>query len=102
MNIDANSIAMVIVASAISGLATAIYSAKKEAKLEKAREAERYQDNLRMELKDLKIQLYQLEKDLSEWKDKYYSTIEELIGVKSELEETLIKLSLIDMHFKES
>ena len=50
-----------------------------------------------MELKDLKLQLYKLERDLTEWKDKYYSAIQELISVKSELEETLIKLSLIDM-----
>ena len=52
-----------------------------------------------MELKDLKIQLYKVERDLTEWKDKYYSAIQELIGVKAELEETLIKLSLIDMEF---
>lgn len=102
MNIDANSVAIALIASAVSGLATAIYGAKKEEKLEKAREAERYQDALKLELKDLKIQLYQLEKDLSEWKDKYYNTLQDLIGVKSELEEALIQLSIIDMSLKES
>ncbi len=50
-----------------------------------------------MDLKDLQIKLYKLEKDLSEWKDKYYSTIQELISVRAELEETLIKLSLIHL-----
>lgn len=101
MNIDANSIAIAIIASAISGLATAIYGARREDKLEKAREIERYQDSLKLELKDLKIQLYQLEKDLNEWKDKYYSTVQELVSVRAELEETLIKLSLLDLDLKE-
>ena len=45
--------------------------------------------------------MYQLERDLAEWKDKYYNAIQELIEVKSELEETLIKISLIDMEFHE-
>jgi len=101
MNIDANSILIAIIASAISGLATAIYGARREDKLEKAREIERYQDSLKLELKDLKIQLYQLEKDLNEWKDKYYSTVQELVSVRAELEETLIKLSLLDLDLKE-
>lgn len=101
MNIDANSILIAIIASAISGLATAIYGARREDKLEKAREIERYHDSLKLELKDLKIQLYQLEKDLNEWKDKYYSTVQELVSVRAELEETLIKLSLLDLDLKE-
>mgnify|MGYP003352718671 FL=1 len=49
-----------------------------------------------MDLKDLKIQLYQVERDLIEWKDKYYSTVQELIGVKAELEDTLIKLNSLN------
>lgn len=102
MNIDANSITIAILASAVSGMATAIYGARREDKLERARETERYQERLKLELKDLKIQLYQLEKDLSEWKDKYYSTMQELVGVKAELEEALIRISLINMDFKES
>ena len=102
MNIDANSITIAILASAISGMATAIYGARREDKLEKAREAERYQDRLKLELKDLKIQLYQLEKDLNEWKDKYYSTMQELVGVQAELEQALIRISLINMDLKES
>ena len=101
MNIDANSITIAILASAVSGMATAIYGARREDKLEKAREAERYQERLKLELKDLKIQLYQLEKDLADWKDKYYLTMQELIEVKSELEEALIKMSIISLEFKE-
>jgi len=85
-----------------SGLGTAIYASRQEKRKETIREAERYQDHLKLELKDLKIQLYQLEKDLTEWKDKYYSTVQDLISVKAELEETLVKLSIVDMHLKES
>lgn len=53
---------------------------------------------LKMELKDLEIKLYKLEKDLIEWRDKYYEAVQELIEVKSELEDTLIKLTHISMH----
>ena len=56
---------------------------------------------LKMEIKDLKIQLYQLERDLTEWKDKYYSAIQELIEVKAELEETLLKISLINSEIQD-
>ena len=52
----------------------------------------------RSEIKDLKIQLYQLERDLTDWKDKYYSAIQELIEVKSELENALVQLNLIELH----
>jgi len=94
---DYISIIIAISAAILSGMGTAIIAGLRENKREKIRQAEREQDHLKMELKDLKIQLYKLEKDLTEWKDKYYSAIQELISVKSELEETLIKLSLIDM-----
>jgi gas vesicle protein len=87
-----------IFASALSGLITAIYGASKENKKEEQRRIERYQDGLKLELKDLKIKLYELEKDLSEWKDKYYAAIQELIDVKSELEDALIKLTHIQFH----
>lgn len=102
MTIDIYSVALAIVASIASGLGTAIYASRQERRKEVIREAERYQDHLKLELKDLKIQLYQLEKDLTEWKDKYYSTVQDLISVKAELEETLVKLSIVDMHLKES
>jgi hypothetical protein len=58
--------------------------------------AERDQDHLKLEVKDLKIELYKIERELTEWKDKYYNAIQELIGVKAELEETLLKLTFID------
>lgn len=97
MVIDANSIAIVIAASILSGVGTALIAAYSDNKKEKQRQKERYQDQLKLDLKDLKIQLYELEKELDAWKDRYYLTLEELILVKSELEETLVKLSLIDM-----
>ena len=96
MNLDANSIILAISAALLSGMGTAIISSIKEEKREKTRQQERYQDQLKMDLKDLKIQLYQVERDLIEWKDKYYSTVQELIGVKAELEDTLIKLNILN------
>lgn len=96
-NITVN-IVVGILASAISGLITAMYGVSKENKKEEQRQIERYQDGLKLELKDLKIKLYELEKDLAEWKDKYYAAIQELINVKSELEEALIKLTHIQFH----
>jgi uridine kinase len=50
-----------------------------------------------MELKDLKIHLYEIEKELDAWKEKYYTAIQQLIEVKAELEDTIIKLSLIHL-----
>ena len=96
MNLDANSIILAISAALLSGMGTAIISSIKEEKREKTRQQERYQDQLKMDLKDLKIQLYQVERDLIEWKDKYYITVQELIGVKAELEDTLIKLNILN------
>ena len=43
----------------------------------------------------MQITLYKLERELNEWKEKYYETIQELIDVKCELEQTLIKLTTI-------
>lgn len=93
---DYLSIALAIAAALVSGLGTAIIAGYRDAKKEKTRQAEREQDHLKLEIKDLKISLYKLEKELTEWKDKYYNAIQELIGVKAELEETLLKISFID------
>jgi len=101
MSTDLTYIVIAIAAAVLSGMGTAIIAGIKENKKEKTRRYERDQDNLKIELKDAQIKLYQLEKDLIEWKDKYYQTIEELISIKAELEETLIKLSLIDLVCKE-
>jgi uncharacterized protein YlxW (UPF0749 family) len=98
MTLDANSVIIVIVASILSGMGTALVAEIKESKREKVRQAEREQDMLRMELKDLEIKLYKLEKDLIEWRDKYYAAVQELIEVKAELEDTLIKLNHIILH----
>ena len=98
MNLDANSVIIVIVASILSGMGTALIKEVKESKREKIRRSEREQDMLKMDLKDLEIKLYKLEKDLAEWRDKYYETLKELIEVKAELEDTLIKLTHIGLH----
>lgn len=100
---DYNSILIAISAAILSGMGTALIGHFKEAKKERIRQYERKQDMLKLEVKDLKIQLYQLEKDLTEWKDKYYDAIQELIEVKSELEETMLKISLINSstHFED-
>lgn len=98
MTLDANSVIIVIVASILSGMGTALVAEIKESKREKIRRAEREQDMLRMELKDLEIKLYKLERDLIEWRDKYYEAVQELIEVKAELEDTLVKLTHIGLH----
>jgi uncharacterized protein YlxW (UPF0749 family) len=93
---DNITVALLAMASAaISGIGVAFITGYQESKKERIRRQEREQDQLKIELKDLQIKLYKLERDLDTWKDKYYSAIQELIEVKSELEETLIKLSLI-------
>ena len=96
MNINYTSIIIAICAAMVSGMGTAIIAGIRDNRKEKTRQAEREQDHLKLEIKDLKISLYKLERELTEWKDKYYNAIQELIGVKAELEETLIKLSFID------
>jgi uncharacterized protein YlxW (UPF0749 family) len=94
-------IGITILISILSGFGTALFASIKEKKKEAARKHEKIQSDLKLELKDLEIKLYQLEKDLHEWKDKYYEAIQELIAVKAELENTLIKLSHIEIHLKE-
>jgi peptidoglycan hydrolase CwlO-like protein len=101
MNLDYTSIIVPILAASLGGVIAAILSYSKDLKKEKIRQQEREQDHLKLDLKDLKIQLYQLEKELTEWKDKYYSAIQELITVKSELEETMLRLSFIDKAIEE-
>ena len=98
MNLDYAAVAIAILAAILSGMGTAIVAGLRDNKKEKIRRTERDQDHLKMEVKDLKIELYKIERELTEWKDKYYNTIQELIGVRAELEETMIKLSHIDHH----
>jgi septal ring factor EnvC (AmiA/AmiB activator) len=94
---DYTSIVIALLAAVFSGMGTAIVAGLKEAKKEKRRQVEREQDHLKLEIKDLKIALYQLEKELTEWKDKYYDSIQELIQVKAELENALVQLNIIEL-----
>jgi len=98
MNLDYTAVVIAILAAILSGTGTAVIAGLRDNKKEKIRRAERDQDHLKLEVKDLKIELYKIERELTEWKDKYYNTIQELIAVKSELEETMLKLSYIDHH----
>ena len=94
---DYTSIVLAISAAVLSGMGTAIVAGLKENKREKTRQQEREKEQLKLEVKDLKIELYRLEKELTEWKDKYYSAIQDLIGVKSELENALVQLNIIEL-----
>jgi hypothetical protein len=101
MNLDLTTIIIASSAAILSGMGTAIIAGIHENKKEKNRQAEREQDLLKIELKDLKIELYQLEKALTEWKDKYYTVLQDLIMVKSELENALRELTDLDLPEKE-
>jgi outer membrane murein-binding lipoprotein Lpp len=101
MNIPLTEIIITLFAAAISGLLTAQFSARRSKKEKIERLAEKAHDKLLLEIKDLQIKLYQLEKDLNEWKDKYYEALQELIRVKAELEGTLLKLTHIEIHSNE-
>ena len=97
MNITTQ-IIITLLAASISGLFTAFINSLRHKKERAAQEADRAHDQLLLEIKDLQIKLYKLEKDLSEWKDKYFEALQELIQVKSELESTLIKLTHAEIH----
>jgi peptidoglycan hydrolase CwlO-like protein len=101
MQISIAEIIVAILAALLSGLGTGVIAGLRERRREKVRKEEKAQDNLKIELRDLQIKLYKLERDLDEWKDKYYEAIQELIAVKAELEETLIKLNHINIHINE-
>ena len=98
MNTDYSAIVIAIAAAVLSGMGTALVAGFKDSKKEKVRQAERDQDHLKLDIKDLKIELYKIERELTDWKDKYYNAIQELIAVKAELEETMMKLTYIDHH----
>lgn len=99
---DYASIVIAILAAVFSGMGTAIVAGLKDLKKEKRRQIEREQDHLKMEIKDLKIALFQIERELTEWKDKYYSSIQELIEVKAELENALTQLNIIELREMDS
>jgi hypothetical protein len=85
-------------AALCSGLIGVFFNYRQGKKKELIRLAEKKHDGLLIELKDLQIKLYKLEKDLDEWKQKYYDALQELIHVKSDLEESLLKLEHIGVH----
>lgn len=101
MTIDLITVILSLLAAILSGMGTALFAGIRDSKKEKNRRQEREQDHLKMEIKDLKIQLYELEKQLTDWKDKYYHAIQQLIEVKSELEQTLIQLDHVNIHIEE-
>ncbi len=101
MKIELSSIVIALFTAIMSGFGTALIASLRETKKEKVRRQEREQDHLKMEIKDLRISLFQLEKELTEWKDKYYRAIQELIEIKSELEQTLIQLDHVNIHIEE-
>jgi hypothetical protein len=96
--ITTNQILLTLIASILSGALGVFFNYKKEKKKEAIRIAEKIHDGLLIELKDLQIKLYKLEKDLDEWKQKYYEALQELIHVKADLEESLLKLGHMDIH----
>jgi peptidoglycan hydrolase CwlO-like protein len=101
MNLDYTAVVIAVLAAILSGMGTAIIAGLRDNRKERIRRAERDQDHLKLDLKDLKIELYKIEKELTEWKDKYYNAIQELISVKSELEEALIRVTHAEHHLDE-
>jgi chromosome segregation ATPase len=98
---DYTTVILAISAAILSGVGTAIVAGIRDMAKEKNRRIERDQDHLKLDLKDLKIELYKIEKELTEWKDKYYNALQELIGIKAELEESLIQLAHYEHHIDE-
>ena len=98
---DSSAIILAACAAILSGMGTAIIAGIRDTAKEKNRRIERDQDHLKLDLKDLKIELYKIEKELTEWKDKYYNALQELIAIKSELEESLMQLAHYEHHIDE-
>jgi len=88
-------VTLALLAALVSGVGTALIASLRDIKKDKIRRQEREEDHLKLEIKDLKIELYKIEKELTEWKDKYYQAIEELILLKSELDQALFELESI-------
>jgi septal ring factor EnvC (AmiA/AmiB activator) len=98
MEISYITIVVSILAASLSGFGTAIVAGIRDGKKEKNRREEKEKDQLRLDIKDLKIELYQLEKELTEWKDKYYKAIQDLIEMKSELDSVINQLNHLEYH----
>jgi septal ring factor EnvC (AmiA/AmiB activator) len=98
MEISYITIVVSILAASLSGFGTAIIAGIRDAKKERIRREEKEKDQLRLDIKDLKIELYQLEKELTDWKDKYYKAIQDLIEMKSELDSVINQLNHLEYH----
>jgi septal ring factor EnvC (AmiA/AmiB activator) len=98
MEISYLTILISILAATLSGFGTAIVAGVRDAKKERNRREEKEKDQLRLDIKDLKIELYQLEKELTEWKDKYYKAIQDLIEMRSELDSVMSQLNHMEYH----
>jgi septal ring factor EnvC (AmiA/AmiB activator) len=98
MEISYITIVVSILAASLSGFGTAIVAGIRDGKKERIRREEKEKDQLRLDMKDLKIELYQLEKELTEWKDKYYKAIQDLIEMKSELDNVINQLNHLEYH----
>ena len=96
MEISYITIVVSILAASLSGFGTAIVAGIRDGKKERSRREEKEKDQLRLDIKDLKIELYQLEKELTDWKDKYYKAIQELIEMKAELETVIAQLNHLE------
>lgn len=98
MNISLTQILITLFAASISGVLTAQINSRRSKKEMVIQAADKAHDQLLLEVKDLQIKLYKLEKDLTEWKEKYFEALQELIKVKAELEGTMLRLTHIEMH----
>jgi septal ring factor EnvC (AmiA/AmiB activator) len=98
MDITYITVLVSILAATLSGFGTALVAGFRDAKKERTRREEREKDQLRLDIKDLKIELYQLEKELTEWKDKYYKAIQDLIEMRSELDSVMNQLNHLEYH----
>ena len=98
MDISYVTVLISILAATLSGFGTAIIAGVRDAKRERNRREEKEKDQLRLDIKDLKIELYQLEKELTEWKDKYYKAIQDLIEMRSELDSVMNQLNHLEYH----
>jgi hypothetical protein len=94
-------IVLTLASAILSGFGMNFIAAIQNNKKERIRQSEREHDHLVIELKDLQIKLYKIEQELYEWKDKYFDAIQELISVKAELEQALIKLTHVNIHLNE-
>lgn len=101
MTLDTSALIIAIASSLLSGLAAGLIATWRDHKKEVIRRAEKEKDLLLLELKNTEISLYKIQKDMDDWKLKYYNTLQELIEVKAELERTITQLTKIQENCEE-